>query len=112
MRRVQPLVQSIIARPSAPAMHPAGLPAETAVAPQEVQNLRELAPPAPEPLLSPFGLVLATVGALAGAYHGTRRNRGSAAWGLAWGLAGAFAPVITTGVAAAQGFGQPQGGSR
>jgi hypothetical protein len=29
-------------------------------------------------------------------------------WGLVWGLAGATAPLITTGIAVAQGYGSPR----
>lgn len=78
-----------------------------ALAPQEVQNVR-LAQQVEPITVSPLTIALATLGALSGAYHGTRRNRGSAAWGLVWGLAGAVAPILTTGIAVAQGYGDPK----
>ncbi len=40
-----------------------------------------------------------------GAYHGYRRNN-SIGWAIGWGVLGGLFPIITTGVAAAQGFGQ------
>lgn len=52
---------------------------------------------------------LATVSAVAGIYHGYRRNRGSLGWGLWWGLMGATFPLVSIAVAAAQGFGKPRG---
>lgn len=41
------------------------------------------------------------------AYHGVKRNHGSAAWGLAWGFCGAIFPIITPVVAVAQGYAEP-----
>ena len=41
----------------------------------------------------------------AGAYHGYRRNK-SVGWAIGWALAGSFFPLITTGIAVAQGFGK------
>ena len=88
---------------------PAAPPPSTVTAPaQEVQNLHVVETPSSAPVLSPLGLVLAGVGAIVGAYHGTRRNRGSVGWGLVWGVAGATAPLITTGIAVAQGYGSPR----
>lgn len=49
------------------------------------------------------------VGAVVGAYHGYNRNRRSTGWGIAWAMLGATFPLITTGVAAVQGFGKPKG---
>lgn len=48
---------------------------------------------------------LAAVGA--GAFHGYRRNK-SIGWAIAWALLAGLSPIITTGVAVAQGFGQPK----
>lgn len=39
------------------------------------------------------------------AFHGYRRNR-SVGWAIAWAAAAAVAPLITTGVAFAQGLGK------
>jgi hypothetical protein len=44
----------------------------------------------------------------AGAYHGYRRNK-SIGWAIAWAIAAGFFPLITTGIAAAQGFGKRKG---
>lgn len=44
----------------------------------------------------------------AAAYHGYRRNHGSYGWAFGWGAFAAFAPVISVGVALAQGFGKPK----
>ena len=91
--------------PNVPAAPP---PSSAAPPAQEVQNLHPV-PVAPAvPVLTPLGLMIASVGAIVGAYHGTRRNRGSVGWGLVWGLAGATAPLITTGIAVAQGYGSPR----
>lgn len=45
----------------------------------------------------------------AAVFHGYRRNK-SVLWAVAWALAAGFAPVVTTGVAVAQGFGKAKGG--
>jgi hypothetical protein len=50
---------------------------------------------------------IALAGAGAGAFHGYRRNRGSIGWALAWAALGGLFPLVTTGVAIAQGFGKP-----
>ena len=57
---------------------------------------------------APLGRVLMAGGALAGAYHGYKRNH-SVGWAVAWAILGGIAPLITTGVALAQGFGKPKG---
>lgn len=49
-----------------------------------------------------------TVAMAANAFHGYRRN-GSIAWALAWAALGYAAPVITTVIATAQGFGHKKG---
>lgn len=46
---------------------------------------------------------------LGAAYHGYRRNK-SILWALGWVVAAKLAPVVTTGVAIAQGYGKPKGG--
>lgn len=50
-----------------------------------------------------------TASMAAGAYHGYRRNQ-SIGWALAWGFAGAIFPIITPGIALAQGFGKRKPG--
>lgn len=50
---------------------------------------------------------LSLAGSGLGAYHGYKRNEGSIGWAIGWGVLGYIAPVITTGVALAQGFGKP-----
>jgi hypothetical protein len=42
-------------------------------------------------------------------YHGYKRSRGSISWAVSWGILAFLAPVITTSVAVAQGFGRPKG---
>lgn len=42
---------------------------------------------------------------LGAAYHGYRRNK-SIGWAIGWALLAKLAPVITTGVAVAQGYGK------
>jgi hypothetical protein len=39
-------------------------------------------------------------------YHGYKRNHGSIGWAIGWGLVGGLFPVISVGIAAAQGFGK------
>ena len=46
-----------------------------------------------------------TIASAALVYHGYRRT-GSIFWALVYGLAGRTAPVVTTAVAVAQGFGE------
>jgi len=97
----QPVVQ-----PAPPVTTPATVDA------QPVANLREVATVVREdvlPALSTGQMILSLLGAGIGAFHGARRNHGSVLWGLVWGTAGAAAPVITTGIAAAQGIGRPKG---
>ena len=48
-----------------------------------------------------------TVGAIASAFHGYRRNR-SVGWAVVWGLLGHWSPPITVTIAVAQGFGKPK----
>ena len=47
-------------------------------------------------------------GAGAAAYHGYKRNN-SIGWALVWGLLGGLSPLITNGIALAQGFGKRKG---
>lgn len=47
------------------------------------------------------------VGTFLGAFHGYRRNK-SIGWAVLWALLGGASPVITAGVALAQGFGKPK----
>lgn len=64
----------------------------------------------PSPLarfVSPGG-VLSMAGLAAGAYHGYKRN-GNVRWAVGWGVLGALFPLITGGVAVAQGFGKKKG---
>jgi hypothetical protein len=50
--------------------------------------------------------VLTVAAAGAAAFHGYRRNRGSIGWSIAWFFSALVAPVITTAVAFAMGFGR------
>lgn len=52
-----------------------------------------------------IGWALTLGGTAAGAYHGYKRNN-SLGWAIGWALLGGLFPVITVGVAAAQGFGK------
>jgi len=76
-------------------------------------------PPAAEPLKGLFGLGEATKispiwGAIslasgaASAYHGVKRNNGSAWQGVKWFVLGSFFPIVTPAIAVAQGFGKPK----
>jgi len=73
----------------------------------------QLARPAGAPYTGPSAGVMALWGVAsaasmaASAYHGVKRNHGSAGWGVAWGLSGALFPVITPTIAIAQGFAKP-----
>ena len=58
-----------------------------------------------EPSENNLGRLLSMAGAGLGAYHGYRRNE-SIGWAIGWAVAGSWFPVITTGVALAQGFGE------
>ena len=53
---------------------------------------------------SPARLIMSSVGAATAAYHGYKRNQ-SVGWAIGWALLGGLAPLITNGVALAQGFG-------
>lgn len=46
---------------------------------------------------------------LGAAYHGYRRNQ-SVMWALGWVVAARIAPVVTSGIAVAQGFGKRKEG--
>jgi hypothetical protein len=57
------------------------------------------------------------VGALAGGYHGYRRNvspdgRGSLAWGAVWAVLGAAVPPVTILAAVLQGYAKPSDSAR
>lgn len=52
-------------------------------------------------------LLISTLSAGASAYHGYKRNRGSAGWAVAWGTLGFLFPIITPIVALVQGYGEP-----
>jgi len=54
------------------------------------------------------GSIIMAAGVVGGAYHGYKRSR-SVGWAVAWGLLGGMFPLITGGVALAQGFGKPKG---
>lgn len=49
-----------------------------------------------------------TIGSLAGAFHGYRRNK-SIAWALVWSILGYASPPLTGAIALGQGFGKPKG---
>lgn len=105
-----------LAIPPVPALvvqYPAGDPTPPAAPPPTVQDVavREIVTVTREAVqpLTPFQAALGLGGALLGAYHGARRNGGSVLWGIAWGIAGGAAPLITTGIAVAQGYGRPRG---
>lgn len=80
-------------------------------APVEVQNLRPVAPSglaAPnERGITPLAVGLSLAGAALGAWHFTKRHRGSAGWGFVGAVAGAMFPVVVPVIAVAQGFGEP-----
>jgi hypothetical protein len=42
-------------------------------------------------------------------FHGYKRNGGSLGWAISWGVLAFISPVITTGVAVAQGVGRRKG---
>jgi hypothetical protein len=44
----------------------------------------------------------------AAAFHGYRRNK-SVLWAVIWAVLAGVSPLVTTGVAVAQGFGKPKG---
>jgi hypothetical protein len=44
----------------------------------------------------------------AAAFHGYRRNK-SVLWAVIWAVLAGISPLVTTGVAVAQGFGKPKG---
>ena len=47
--------------------------------------------------------------AFASAYHGVKRNKGSAGYGLWWGLMGGLFPIVVPAIALAQGYAKPEG---
>lgn len=58
--------------------------------------------------LGEFGVnvpFLPTIGAVAGAYHGYKRNR-SVSWAIGWSIIGSMFPLISGTIAVAQGFGK------
>lgn len=81
------------------------------MAPIEVQNLRTVAPSGlatnETPAITPLSVGLSLAGAALGAWHFTKRHRGSAGWGFVGALAGAMFPVVVPVIAVAQGFGEP-----
>jgi hypothetical protein len=75
-----------------------------------VENLRAIAPsgaPGAPGEPSTASMMLSAAGAAVGAYHFTRRHRGSLAWGLAGGVLGALFPIAVPVITIAQGFGKP-----
>lgn len=100
----QDLVPASIEYPSAPPDPPS--------APRmiPVENLRAIAPsgaPGAPGEPSTASMVLSAAGAAVGAYHFTRRHRGSLAWGLAGGVLGALFPIAVPVITIAQGFAKP-----
>lgn len=66
-------------------------------------------PPPPPPVSTGrviYGLA-STAAAVAGAYHGYKRNK-SAGWAVGWFLFGSFMPFLAMPIALAQGFGKPK----
>ena len=45
------------------------------------------------------------LGAMMAGYHGSKRNGGSVGWTIGWGLLGGLFPLVTNGIALAQGYG-------
>ena len=82
---------------------------------QGIYSLRGLGVPPTETTDESYDTAMTTVavigwgltmgGAAAGAYHGYKRNN-SIGWAIVWSFMGGILPVITIGVAAAQGFGK------
>lgn len=64
--------------------------------------------PGQMPQISTARKVLGWVAVGAATYHGYRRNQ-SVGWAIGWAVAAGFAPIITTGIAVAQGFGKRKG---
>ena len=68
----------------------------------------------PMPTIPPFPVVPAwrkALDALSGAacaYHGYRRNDGSAGWAVGWAFFGSAMPFLALPIALAQGFGKPE----
>lgn len=81
------------------------------MAPVEVQNLRPVAPSGlattDQAAVTPLAVGLSLAGAALGAWHFTKRHRGSAGWGFFGAVAGAMFPVVVPVIAVAQGFGEP-----
>ena len=90
---------------------PLGVQPPRPMAPIEVQNLRAVAPSGlatfETPAITPLSVGLSLAGAALGAWHFTKRHRGSAGWGFVGALAGAMFPVVVPVIAVAQGFGEP-----
>jgi hypothetical protein len=55
------------------------------------------------PQMTPFDQGLRMAGSALGAYHGWKRNE-SIGWAIGWGILGAMFPLITSGIAVAQGL--------
>lgn len=53
-----------------------------------------------------YGLA-SLAGAVGGAYHGYKRNRGSIGWAVGWSIFGSFLPFLSLPISVAQGFGKP-----
>lgn len=60
-------------------------------------------------ILSGTAAVVSVAGGAAATYHGYKRTR-SVKWAILWGLLGSTFPIVTNGVAVAQGFGKPKNG--
>lgn len=59
-------------------------------------------------LVDPVQALLPLAGAGLGAYHGYKRTK-SVGWALGYSAAGSLFPLVTGGIALAQGFGKPKG---
>lgn len=63
---------------------------------------------ADNPVLEGAERAITYAGVGVGAYHGYKRN-GSVGWAIVWGVLGGLFPLITGGVALAQGLGKKKG---
>jgi hypothetical protein len=61
-----------------------------------------------EPVSFVSNWVIRPVAVVACGVHGYKRNHGSLGAGIGWAFLGAIAPILTTSIAVAMGFGEPE----